>query len=193
MQSFKVSLILTLLMAAAAGAEEGAKPEAKSESEGESSKVIAPLPKEEKEFYDKTSRLNSLATRISEAEKQFQELVRWKATEKDPAEKQRIIKQMVEVTKERNKSAEEFMKVKSEIELRYPNKGAHLNRRYQTQTKKSLEEMEGAAGLDELLTRTKKIVEKKFATFNDSGEKQSETPKPVETDSEKPKRLRLEK
>lgn len=190
MRSLRVSLLFLLMMATTARAEEGAKPEA--EVEG-SKAVIAPLPKDEKEFYEKTSRLNSLTTRIVESEKQFQELVRWKAGEKDPAEKQRIIKQMVEVTKDRNKSADEFMKVKSELDLRYPNKGAHLNRRYQTQTKKSLEEMEGSAGLDELLTRTKKIVEKKFATFNDAGEKQTEITKPTETESEKPKRLRLEK
>src|SRR5665213_4224093 len=88
---------------------------------GGEAKGTSPLPKEQKEFFEKTQRLNSLTTRIEEAEKQFSELVLRKSTEKDANEKDRIIKQMNEVTKDRNKSAEEYNKVKSDIELHYPN------------------------------------------------------------------------
>ena len=49
-------------------------------------KIIAPLPKEEKEFYEKIARLNTLTTRIEESEKQFMKLVRTKAGEKNPKE-----------------------------------------------------------------------------------------------------------
>jgi len=184
----KLSIVMALIVfAVIAHAEE--------EGGGEGKSATAPIPKEQKEFYEKTQRLNSLSTRIEEAEKQFLELVSRKSTEKDPSEKERIIKQMNEVSKDRNKSAEEYNQVKSELELRYPDQGEHLNRRYQTQTKKSVEELEGAAGLDELLTRTKKVIERKFAPFTDAEEekeKKQAKAKATPAEEEKPK-LRLEK
>lgn len=164
-------------------------------SEGkEDTGVMKPLDKEQKEFFEKTQRLNSLTTRLEEAEKQFGELVRRKSTEKNNEEKAHIIKQMNEVTKDRNKAVDEYNKVKSELTLRYPNQGEHLNRRYLTQTKKTVEELEGAAGLDELLTRTKKIVEKKFAPFAAAEDtKTKPKAKLAEPEGEKAPRLRLEK
>jgi hypothetical protein len=189
MRSRKLNLLVALVALAVTTSF------AHAEEEGGSKSSTAPLPKEQKEFFEKTQRLNSLSTRIEEAEKQFLELVRRKSGEKDPSEKDRIIKQMNAVSKDRNKSAEEYNHVKSELELRYPDQGEHLNRRYQTQTKKSVEDLEGAAGLDDLLTRTKKIIEKKFAPFNeaaDEKEKKQAKAKPAPTEEEKPK-LRLEK
>ena len=184
-----IAILALLLAVGEAFANEAPK------SEGEGDKAVIPaLPKDEKEFYEKTSRLNLLSSRIAEAEKKFQAMVHEKAEEKTSEGKQRLIKEMVAITQERNKSADEYMKLKSEISLRYPNKGEHLNRRYQIQGKKSLEEMEGAAGLDELLTRTKKVVEKKFATFDDPDEKrQPEATEVIKAEHEKPKKLRLEK
>lgn len=195
---FKKLIFVTALgcgvaLSAVAFGNEG-KEEAKEEG-GEGKGTAEKVPKDQKEFTDKTSRLNSLSSRIEESDKQFQELVRSKAEEKNMEEKQRLIKQMVEVTKERNKAAEEYMKLKTDLSLRYPNQGEHLNRRYQVQEKKSFEDMEGAAGLDELLTRTKKIVERKYAPFNDPEEdkKKAAKLKPEPTTEEKPKKLRLEK
>ena len=164
-------------------------------SEGkEETGVMRPLDKEQKEFFEKTQRLNSLNTRIEEAGKQFNELVRRKSSEKNNEEKAHIIKQMNEAIKDRDKSVDEYMKVKSDLTLRYPNQGEHLNRRYLTQTKKSVEELEGAAGLDELLTRTKKIVEKKFAPLAPENDAKLK-PKAnlAQPEGEKSKRLRLEK
>jgi uncharacterized protein (DUF2267 family) len=162
------------------------------EEAADAGKTAAPLPKEQKEFFEKTQRLNSLTTRIEEDEKQFLELVRRKSGEKNADEKERIIKQMNEVSKDRNKSADEYNSVKSDLALHYPNSGEHLSRRYQTQTKKSVEELEGAAGLDELLTRTKKVIERKFAPFNDPEDEKTKV-KAAQTDEDKPKPLRLEK
>jgi len=64
---------------------------------------------------------------------------------------------------------EEYTKVKSDLALKYPNQGVNLNRRYQTQIKKSVEELEGAAGLDELLTRTKKNSGEKIRAVRGAG------------------------
>lgn len=184
------AVLMTLAMASGAPAE---GEEGKAEGGGKRD-TAGPFPKEQREFAEKTQRLNSLSTRIEEAERQFQELVGRKAHEKNAAEKQRIIKQMNEVTADRNKAAGEYNTVKSELNLRYPNQGAHLDRRYQTQSKKSVEELEGAAGLDDLLTRTKKMIDKKFAPFADNeAAKLSEKQKPVPREEQKPARLRLEK
>src|ERR1019366_9768572 len=104
----KIVLGLTLALFATAGtaapAEEKGGGEAKTDG-------TQPLDKNQKEFFKKTQRLNSLTTRIEEAERQFQELVRRKSTEKNSEEVQRIIKQMNEVTKDRNKSVDEYNQV----------------------------------------------------------------------------------
>jgi hypothetical protein len=126
--------------------------------------------------------------------KQFNLQVRAKAGEKDPKEKARILKQMVFFTDDRNKAIDEYTKIKTELGLRYPNQGEHLNRQYRTQVKKTVQELEGAAGLDEILTRTKKVVDKKYAPFNDPKEEAAPKAKVAEPQTEeKPERLRLEK
>lgn len=162
--------------------------------EAEGKPAAATMSKDEKEFVEKSAKLNTLTTRIVEAEKHFNELVHHKEEAKDSVTKQKIIAEMLEVAKQRNKDAEEYNKVKSDLKLRYPNQGEQLERRYQTQTKRSVEELEGVAGLDELLTRVKKVVEKKFAGFEDKEEK-VEKKKQVHhvAEEDKPKKLRLEK
>ncbi|MGZ3722813.1 MAG: hypothetical protein ACXVA9_07795 [Bdellovibrionales bacterium] len=194
MRSRKLNFLFSIVVITFVTSGRLARGEEEAKGEGGDKKgALAPLPKDQKEFLDKTQRLNSLGTRIEEAEKQFNELVNRKATEKSADEKERIIKQMNEVTKDRNKSADEYNKVKSDLSLRFPNQGQQLNRRYQTQTKKSVEELEGAAGLDELLTHTKKIVEKKFAPFAPPVDEKKPKPKIAQPEDERPKKLRLEK
>lgn len=186
-------LVLSGLLVMAAGASEKQAPEG-SAAEGEGQDVNEASSRDQKEFQDKTSKLNTLAVKISEAEKQFVETVHAKEQEKRPEEQQRYIKRLVEIANERNKTAEEYMKIKSELSLRYPNRGEHLNRRYETQSKKSVEELEGAAGLDELLTRTAKMVKKKFISFEErKEERQSPVGEKTSAHEDKPKRLRLEK
>jgi hypothetical protein len=138
--------------------------------------------------------MNSLVNKLAEYEKQFNELVHRKNEAKTAPEKQAVIHEMVELADQRNKDVDQYNKLKSELELRYPNQGEHLNRRYQTQTKRTVEEMEGVAGLDELLTRTKKVVEKKFAPFMVDEPKPESKKKAAHAPlEEEPKRLRLEK
>lgn len=123
------------------------------------------IPKDQKEFTEKTGRLNVLKNHIEEADKKFAELVEEKHEAKTALAKQDVIKQMYELNKQRNLDAIELNKVKNDLTYRYPDLGDRLNKTYRTQDKRSLEEMEGAAGLDELLTRTKKQVDKKYAPF----------------------------
>lgn len=162
-------------------------------AEGEG--AAAPMPKEQKEYIEKSSKLNSLASKISEAEKQFAALVHHKSEAKDAVAKQHIIREMIAIADQRNKDVEAYNKLKNDLELRYPNQGEKLNRSYETQTKRSMEELEGGAGLDELLTRTKKVVERKFAPFMEEEPKQQQkaSKQHAAPASEEPPRLRLEK
>ncbi len=178
-----LTLILALSVMQPALAEEAAPAEG----------TAAPMPKNEKEFLDKTAKLNTLTGRIVESEKRFNEIVHHKNETKDTAEKQKYIQEMLEVSKQRNKDVEEYNKVKMDLTLRYPSQGERLSRRYQTQSKRSVEELEGVAGLDELLTRTKKMVEKKFAPFADKETKDDKKAARAAPADEAPKRLKLEK
>lgn len=169
------------------------------EAPTEGKDAAAPMPKDQKEFIEKSAKLNTLTNRIADAEKNFLELVRKKSETRDIAEKQRLIGEMNEIVKNRNKDVGDYNKLKTDLSLRYPNQGEHLNRRYQTQTKRTVEELEGVAGLDELLTRTKKMVEKKFAPIvaeaelKEAKERKTAPVKAVPPAEEKPQKLRLEK
>lgn len=178
-------VLLSLALAPAAFASGGGGSE-------ESGAATEAPSKEQREFTEKSAKLTTLSNRIEEAEKRFQELVREKAAAHTPEAKQAAIKEMVETANARNKDVEAFNKLKAELTYRYPYQGEKLNRRYGTQRERTAEEMEAAGGLDELLTRTKKVVERKFAPFMQDETKPA--PKPnVAQPAEKPARLRLEK
>lgn len=191
MQFNKLSLVIVLAFAPSAlfasgggggGEGEGAAP------------PMEQMGQDEKEFINKTGKLTTLTNRITETEKRFQELVKKKAVAKTSDEKHPIIREMVEITNQRNKDVEEYNKIRSELNFRYPSQGKQLDRRYHIQNKRSLEELEGVAGLDEMLTRTRKQVERKYAPFKEPDAKKGTAAPPIaEREEEKPKPLRLEK
>lgn len=187
-----LSLSLIFICAFAFAIEEKAPP---SPATAGGSGPIAPLPKDQKEYIEKTSRLNTLTNRIVEHEKRFVEVVHWKAAAKDAAEKKRWINELNHVAAERNKDVEAFNRIQMDVKLRYPNQGVALDRHYGVRQKKSVEELEGVAGLDELLTRTKKIIDKKYAPLLIEEEERNHLKPTVlkAEDEDKPKRLRLEK
>ncbi|MGE4130945.1 MAG: hypothetical protein AB7F86_04870 [Bdellovibrionales bacterium] len=162
--------------------------------EGEGNAAGKELTKDQKDYIEKSGRLNSLANRIVEHNKHFNEVVHKKAAAHSAEEKQQYISVLNQISKDRDKDVETFNRLKQELKLRYPDKGEVLERRYHTQTKKSAEEMESVAGLDELLTRTKKILDKKYRTAEPEGDEARVTrPASVDEADEKPKRLKLER
>lgn len=183
--------VVTVLLASTATANSGGGEAAPKEGEG----AAAPLPKDQKEFIEKSGKLTSLTNKIADSEKTFQELVHKKEAAKTIEAKQAVIKEMVELTNQRNKDVDSYNRVKSDLSYRYPAQGAQLNRHYQTQNKRSVEELEGVAGLDELLTRTKKVVERKFAPLmpDDSATPVVRKGRSTAPIAEEPARLRLEK
>lgn len=149
--------------------------------------------KEAKEFTEKSARLTTLSSKIEEADKRFRELVHEKNETGSIEHKQAAIKEMVTLTKERNANVQEYNKLRTEITYRYPYQGEKLNRRYDTQSERTVEEMEHAGGLDEQLTRTKKLVDKKYAPFLPKVEKPAAKSHVSGAEPEKRERLRLEK
>lgn len=161
---------------------------------GEAKKNADPgVPESEKEFMDKTMKMNLAASRIMEAEGIFKELVKKKKKAKTPAEKEAILKEMVEQNKIRNKEVDSFNKTRADIELRYPMQGKQLNRMYKTQQKRSVEEMENKTDIDEMLTQVHRQVRKKFEPFETEEDKQQRIVPVESVKPEKEKRLRLEK
>ena len=161
MPFIKVSFILMVFIFSGAVWSESSEPaeggEGKAASGGDT-----PLTKE---YQNKLSQLKMYSGKIEEDEKTLLKLIAQKNHEKDAGKQSEIMKEMVALVKRRNKTADDYNLLKAELELRYPSKGQDLNRSYQTQSKKTIEDLEGSAGLDEMLTRTKKMIDKKYAPF----------------------------
>lgn len=178
---FFVFVVCGTVMAEEGGGE-GAAPAAKEKKE---------KPTAAAEFQQKVTKLNTIETRMEDAQTEFDHLVSDKEHTTDQKQVEAILKQMVEVNKQRNKDAEEYNAIKQELAYRYPSKAAELNRLYQLQQKRSMDEMQSGADLDDMLTRIKKVIERKFAPFNPEKDKVV-TAVPTEA-PEEPKKLRLEK
>jgi hypothetical protein len=187
--SFIKFSFIALLFSATAFANEGG--EGGGEGGGEKKKE-----KTEKspvtEFVERTTKLNTIQMRVQEAQKDFGKLIEEKEEEKEQKKKDEIIKEMVEVSKRRNKDVDDYNKVRQELLYQYPAKSAELNRLYHVEEKKNVDEMQSTADIDEMLTRVKRVIEKKFAPFNPESDK----PKPAAKATlppEQPAKLRLEK
>jgi hypothetical protein len=144
------------------------------------------------EYVEKTTKLNTIQVRLIDAQKEFDKLIEEKDKEKDQKKKDDIIKEMVEVSKNRNKDVDGYNKVRQELLYQYPAKTAELNRLYRLEEKKNVDDMQSTADLDEMLTRVKRVIEKKFAPFNPDNDK----PKPAAKATlplDQPAKLRLEK
>ena len=158
----------------------------------------APVPRDQKEYLEKTIKLSSLASKLEESEKQFAEVVHEKNEAATPEAKLPYLKEMVEIAKQRNTNVHEYNKVKTDLALRYPNQGEHLNRHFRRHDAHSAEELEHeiAAGpsLDELLIETKRMIDQKYAPFNPPRADDARRPAAVTAPAPpKPPRLRLER
>jgi len=175
------------------------------EGGGEAAKPGAAPEKKERsqsaEYVEKTTKMNAMQSRIDDAQKDFDGLVEEKEKEKDQKKKDEIIKQLVEISKKRNKDVEDFNRTKQELLYQYPAKTAELNHMYQTEEKKDVDEMQGTADIDDLLTRIKKVIQKKFAPFDPENDKPKPSTKDAKAangksggpDGDAPAKLRLEK
>ncbi len=136
------------------------------------------------------TKLNTLQVRMDDEKKEFNKLVGEKETETDPKRIEGILNAMVDVNKRINRDAEEYNGVLRDISYRYPSKNAELNQLYETREKRSLEEMQSDADLDEMLTGIRKVIDRKFAP---SMPENKSVRAPAARTEEAPKKLKLEK
>lgn len=184
-----ISILCVLISDLSAFAEEKKAEEGK----GEGTKEASSEGGSQREYNTKFSKLNSLNARIEEADKRFAELVHEKNEAKSQEAKQAIIKEMVEVANRRNKDVDQYNQLKAELTYRFPNQGEHQERHYNVQNKRSVEEMDNVGGLDEQLTYTKKLIDKKYAPFMAEDRPTKPIQRHISSEEEKPHRLRLEK
>lgn len=158
----------------------------------------AAVPRDQKEYGEKTIKLTSLASKLEEAEKHFAAVVHEKEEAPTPEAKFPYLKELVEIAKQRNADVAEYNKLKTDLKLRYPNQGEHLNRHFRAREEHSVEELERTVGagpsLDELLIETKRMIDQKYAPFNPEATARARKPASVGAPAApKAPRLRLER
>lgn len=180
----KTVVILTLIagfaFASMARAEEGEKTAKKQ------------APSSSQEVTKLTTKLNALSVKIQDAQKEFEELVAKKDAETDPEKLSAVLAEMVKVSERRNQDVDEYTQVRQELLYRFPSMGETVNRRYQTQQRKNVKELEANVGIEQLLTRTREIIDEKFAPFQPPKEK-ALTEARKRSEAQKPKKIILEK
>lgn len=190
-------LILNAPLALASGGGE-AKEEKKegeaAEGEKKEGQVAAPVSsKEAIEYNKKEARLNTLKSRITEAEEKFKGVLEAKERAKDKKQKQDLALELIQIAKDRNENVKEYSTLRHDLRYRYPNKGEEIDRRYIPQQEKSLHELSQTSALDEQLTAAKKRMDKKYAPLMPPPEEAPELIVPQKKDDDSKKKLRLVK
>jgi DNA repair ATPase RecN len=199
-----LSLILALnLSSVLVLAEEHGAPKEGSESsepakEGEGEKKSAGS-QSDREWAKRTTSIQKYSAKIEETTKELQSLIR----EKEHAPVEELEKIQVKF-KELKEIISKYNAEKEELKYRYPEEGALIERKYLPMKDRALEELSNDTNFGLELKKTKKKIDKKYATFtgNDSRPKKEEKPlsepstdKKNEHEDEEagPKRLMLSK
>ena len=134
---------------------------------------------EDKDYKEKSLKLLGLEARLKDMNDQLLQMIELKKREKDSDKSRELMKELVTKTAERNKAVTEHRQLKSFLLYRYPNLGELIHKKYGTHEEATIEQLEKARGLDELLTETKALIDKKYAPFTKKSEQDLETkPKP---------------
>lgn len=187
MRYLSLNLIAVLIFFTSPGlAEEGGGEEAKNASGG--------ISKDSIEYYKKEGRLNSLKTKIEEAEKAFKQNLEAKNLTKDPEEKKRYANALMAIAKERNAFVRELSEIRAELKYRYPNKGEDIDKRFVPKEERTVQQLEDASDLDIKLSEVKEDVDKKYKALMPKEEPVAEQYVPTQSAPvESKKKLRLEK
>lgn len=127
----------------------------------------APAPttsKEAVEYGKKEARLNTLRSRIDEANKRFKETVEAMNHSRDERARQGMTETLATIDKERKENMKELTALQQELIYQYPSKGKPINRKFKPdESRKEPETEASASGLDAQLTETKRRIDKKYA------------------------------
>lgn len=172
-------ILATPMISSAAGGEEPKADAADSLSAGES-----------REYREKSAKLSGLEVKIKDLNSLLAQLVELKKREKDPEKVRQIMNELVTNTKERNKAAAEHRRLKSHLLYRFPNLGEVIHQKYGIHEDASVEQLEKAQGLNELLDETKSLIQTKYAPILKETEGRKESfPLPPKKVEKKPLRL----
>ncbi|NCN95210.1 MAG: hypothetical protein GW917_00640 [Bdellovibrionales bacterium] len=150
------ALALTFGLPAAFASEDGAAaaPEASGASkEGPDSR----------EYREKNAKIIGLEAQIADLNSQIEKLVERKRREKNSEKVREMMGELVTLSNDRNKAVVEHRELKKYLIYRYPNLGKALHQKYGVHQEASVEQLEKSHGLDELLTETKNLIDKKYA------------------------------
>ena len=159
MRYLKLSLLVLALAGAPTHANE-AEPAAEGGGEGA---AAARPPRDQREYTEKFTKLNALAAKLEESTKHYAAVVKEKEEAKGP-EREALLKEMVEMAKQRSKDESEYARLKTEIAQRYPNQGERGAHR-------AIEKAEvpaageAAPSLDQVLKETKALIDAKYEVF----------------------------
>jgi chromosome segregation ATPase len=170
------------------GAEEG---------KGEAQPSPSQVPSQNLEYVKLEGKMNSLHARVQELEKTFQAKARAIELTRDPQAKSQLARELLELTKERNAAAKEYMEIRDDLRSRFPAKGDLIEKQYLTLKPKSSDEMAQADDLDSELTELKKKVEQKYRSNQTPVSPMANKAAPMangnEPERSAPKRLKLVK
>lgn len=148
----------------------------------------------DREWAKRTSKLNIQETKIKDLTHLLQKLIQEKNQKHEVAGEKGHTPQTLEQISTSYKQLTDIIKTynadRAELKYRFPEEGALIERRYVPLREQSLEQIEKEIGLNGELTRTKKKIDKKYATFIDDGVKPIPQKKKFEVEStlrEKPK------
>lgn len=142
-------------------AEEGAGAAAPAEAGAE-----AGAPKagpEVREYREKNAKLLGLEAQIADLNSQLEKLVEHKRREKNPETVRELMGELVTLSEDRNKAVLDHRELKKYLIYRFPNLGKALHQKYGVHEEASVEQLEKSHGLDELLTETKLLIDRKYA------------------------------
>lgn len=147
---------------------------------------------ETREYREKSAKLAGLEAKIKDLDTELAQLVELKKREKKPERVRQMMDDLVVKTKERNTLAAEHRRLKSHLLYRFPNLGATIHRKYGTHEEASVEQLEKARGLADLLDETKILIQKKYAPILKETKESEDEVLPLPQEPEK-KPLRLVK
>lgn len=178
MLSLNLKFVFAALIALSAFAQETKSPG------GDSKEFI--------EYSKKESRLNTLKSRITEANTNFAVTLEKKQGTRDAVKQRQYADRLAEIAKERNAAVAEYTALRQELTYRYPNKGVDIDKRFVPKKEKTALELENSSEIDELLTAIKKRVDKKYAPLIPREEIAADTVIPSRKEEPK-KKIRLVK
>ncbi|MCB0355689.1 MAG: hypothetical protein KDD40_01710 [Bdellovibrionales bacterium] len=117
------------------------------------------------EYTEKTGKLNILETKIRESKANIKARLKALDHTKDKEKKKELYDSLVAEHEELKKNIKDYNKIRQELKYKFPQKNDQTQRRYLPMREMSLKEIETESGLDGLLNRVKKKMDKKYKKF----------------------------